>query len=418
MSILSKIGNLLTGTSKDAGILGVGQYKADPYKFDESAFLDSRRLDDRQDALERKLGRVEARKSDSISPAQIAAMNQVSGAKINTAPQDQVRSQQMALISALQAQAAGNGPSLAQTQLRSATDANIAQAMALAASQRGGSAGGLGLRQINQQTSNLNQQAATQSALLRAQEQMAAQQQLAGVLDTTRGADIGLATNQASFNQQASLSNQQALNQAKLAQAQLTQQARQSNLEADMQQRALNDAQARFYDQNIIAMDQDAQQRAMLLEQLRAQQHSGIAGVNADAYQAAGKSRAEMASGMGSAMAKAGMFGSALASDERLKNVTAEKSDTKKDIQDFVKAIGYHKYTYKDHKFGEGEYVSPMAQELEKTALGKDMVIDTPEGKMVNYARGFGTMLATAGMLNERLDELEKVLTKRKQRRA
>lgn len=49
-----------------------------------------------------------------------------------------------------------------------------------------------------------------------------------------------------------------------------------------------------------------------------------------------------------------------------------------------------------------------MAQELEKSAVGDSMVEDTPDGKMVNYGKGFGAVLAAQAHLNERLNKLEK----------
>lgn len=85
-----------------------------------------------------------------------------------------------------------------------------------------------------------------------------------------------------------------------------------------------------------------------------------------------------------------------------------------KKLQEFVDSLKAHQYSYKDEKHGEGTYLSPMAQELEKSELGKHMVIDTPEGKMVHYGRAGGVMLATAAMLNDRMNELENAFKSRK----
>jgi hypothetical protein len=90
----------------------------------------------------------------------------------------------------------------------------------------------------------------------------------------------------------------------------------------------------------------------------------------------------------------------------------------KKDIKDagtkidrFLRALGGHEYKYKDPKAkgaAKGKFVSPMAQELEKTELGKSMVVRQPDGtKMVDYQRGLGTILAAQARLNERLDTIE-----------
>jgi hypothetical protein len=86
------------------------------------------------------------------------------------------------LLKQMQAQAAGTGPSVAQRQLAQTTGQNVAQQAALLAGQRGASANvGLAGRQIGQAGTQAQQQAAGQSATLRAQEQLANQQALAGL---------------------------------------------------------------------------------------------------------------------------------------------------------------------------------------------------------------------------------------------
>lgn len=76
------------------------------------------------------------------------------------------------------------------------------------------------------------------------------------------------------------------------------------------------------------------------------------------------------------------------------------------DVIEFLSQLGAHSYEYKNPKHGAGRYVSPMAQELEKTKLGKSMVVETPEGKMVDYARGFGVMLSAMAVLARKLEKL------------
>ena len=78
-------------------------------------------------------------------------------------------------------------------------------------------------------------------------------------------------------------------------------------------------------------------------------------------------------------------------------------------LEDFLGNLGAHSYEYKDPADGEGRYVSPMAQELEKSELGKSMVIERPDGKkMVDYGRGFGFVLASQAYMNKRLNDIEK----------
>ncbi len=447
------LGGLL-GTGNKAGILGVGQFEGDRYNIDKAAFSDE------------ETKKRQAEFAAQLAASQNRAAQQVNAAQINSSPQEQFRNAQLMLTNQLQQQAAGQGPSLAQSQLRQGTDRNIQQAMAMAASQRGANAG-QGLRGIGMQAAQANQQAAAQSADLRAQEQMAARQQVAGVLQGGRAQDVGLATEQATLQQQAALANQQ----------------------AGLQQQSLNDQQARFYNSSMADMDQKNREARMAHEQMNTSQVAGLNTVNAGGYANASESRGSLVGGIGSAFAamsdedqkmdvkpgenktssflesiskamapaatggeeeryagqkKTGMalgqglgamFGmsmpaagaggagaagagggmaaaapmAAAASDERLKTGISGGND---DISGFLNALKAHEYQYKDKKFGDGTYVSPMAQEIEKTKLGKDMVLDTPEGKVVDYGRAGGVMLASAAMLNDKVKALESKLEK------
>jgi hypothetical protein len=78
------------------------------------------------------------------------------------------------------------------------------------------------------------------------------------------------------------------------------------------------------------------------------------------------------------------------------------------DPENFLNAIKVQEYEYKNPKHGKGKFVSPMAQDLEKAGpVGKSMVKDTPEGKIVDYGRGFGAILAAQADLNKRLQKVE-----------
>jgi hypothetical protein len=110
----------------------------------------------------------------------------------------------------------------------------------------------------------------------------------------------------------------------------------------------------------------------------------------------------------------------AAASDKELKKQKEAYSDKniKKDFLDKLQAYTYeYKDEYKDHPLGgRGQQMSVMAQDLEKAGpIGKAMVQDTDEGfKAVDYAKGYGAILAAQAHLNKRLDELEKTKKKPK----
>ncbi len=84
-----------------------------------------------------------------------------------------------------------------------------------------------------------------------------------------------------------------------------------------------------------------------------------------------------------------------------------------KRIKEFLDKQQAYEYEYKDQYkglpgAGEGRYVSPMAQDLAKTELGKSMVQKGPDGKLVvDYGKGFGTIVAAQAYLNERMNDLE-----------
>lgn len=156
------------------------------------------------------------------------------------------------------------------------------------------------------------------------------------------------------------------------------------------QNRAQNLGMEQFYQQLGMQGDLANQQGANAAQGLNA----GISQGNADSVN---KTTGGFIGGAGSILA---------ASDENLKKNIKPAG---KEVQSFLDALEAHKYSYKDPaKDGEGEYVSPMAQDLEKTPMGDSMVIDTPRGKMVDYGRGFGAVLAAQAELNKRLKSLEK----------
>lgn len=98
------------------------------------------------------------------------------------------RGNQSDLIAMLEAQARGEGPSLAQAQLQAATDRNQKGQQALAAGAQGPNAM-LAQFQAMQNSSGLGMQAAQDAAMARMQEQYNAQNQLGLTLHGARGMD-------------------------------------------------------------------------------------------------------------------------------------------------------------------------------------------------------------------------------------
>ena len=97
-------------------------------------------------------------------------------------------------------------------------------------------------------------------------------------------------------------------------------------------------------------------------------------------------------------------------SDKTLKkNIRSAKDKdlmNPKQIDGFLIAFTQNNTTTKSKKHGKGKQVGIMAQDVEKTQLGKQMVEDTPEGKQINAAKGLGLVMASQARLNERLNAI------------
>lgn len=219
----------LGGVQGIADKLGLtNKFEATPYQFDESAFSDPF-LQDNMDMLGREKEMARGRTTE-----------------LDTAPQQQFRNAQLGLMGQLQAQAAGQGPSLAEQQLRGAFDRQQNQALAQASTLAGSPE--LALRNLRNQQAQGAQNLAHQATMARMQEQLNAQQALMGLTGQGRGQDIGLAQAQA---------------------------------QASLQQQALNDAMVRAFTQMGLDQQQAQFMANQRLQELMAQQHMGAQGINA-----------------------------------------------------------------------------------------------------------------------------------------
>ena len=111
------------------------------------------------------------------------------------------REQQQGLADQFLAMIRGDRPSVAENQLMAGQDRALNNQLAMAASQRGNPA--LAMRQAARNSGDIQAQTNQQAAMLRAQEQAAARQGLAGLLGGMRGQDFqaaGLAQNQMGMN--------------------------------------------------------------------------------------------------------------------------------------------------------------------------------------------------------------------------
>ena len=118
--------------------------------------------------------------------------------------------------------------------------------------------------------------------------------------------------------------------------------------------------------------------------------------------QAAAAQQAQQAQ-TGAILGAAGTIGAAaLMSDINAKtNIESFSSD------EFLSKLKPYKYDYKSQEDGKGKQAGVMAQDLENTEVGKQAVINTSKGKMVDYNKLGPTMLSSLVELNERLKKIE-----------
>lgn len=102
------------------------------------------------------------------------------------------------------------------------------------------------------------------------------------------------------------------------------------------------------------------------------------------------------------------MGGGSSTSDEREKKNIDDVSGIAKGIADFVKHLKPYEYEYKNDEDGTGKKVGIMAQDLEKSKIGKTMVDETPDGKkVVDTNKAIGVLLASVAELNKKLDKVK-----------
>jgi len=204
------------------------------------------------------VARVNVAPAAQMNSAQIAPLSQMDAADIGR-QDEQFRTQQATLSQLLEQSAQGQGPSVAEGTLNRAMSRNLTDRMAAAASSRGSQNIGLINRQLDQGQSSANFLAAQEAAQNKIKETLSAREQLAGVTQGARAADIQVNTAQAQLIQDQRRANMEALNTGKMTQAQFDQE------EARLNQAATNaqiEQQANINQQSAITNAQATNQRA------------------------------------------------------------------------------------------------------------------------------------------------------------
>lgn len=245
--------------------------------------------------------------------------------------------------------ALGQGPSVAELQMRQGGDQAIANAAAIAAQGRSGNLGSM-QRQAGQAGAALGIQTNQAAAQLRAGEQQAALAGYAGLGTQMQQAGAQEQLTYAGFGNQQQLAAQQLGTQYDLGRRELAMQQQQNN-----------------------------RQFGMGLGQLIA---GGAAG--------------------------AGQTAAMFMSDERLKTGIAPGGG---EASEALAALGGGAtFNYVPGAGPPGRRIGPMAQDMERTPAGASAVIDTPAGKAIDRDQALGLALAGASEQELRLRRIESAL--------
>lgn len=382
--------------------------------------------------------------------------------------QEELRKKQLAQTERLEGRASGKAPSIAEAQLKQATNRSLAQQLAGAQSRKGGSASSRE-RELAKASSDSRQQIAEQASVAKLQEQQAADQSLGSQLAGQRSQDISLADSDRTSKQsleQLETKQHLAAQGANLSGFQSAA-ANRGNFVSGMAQGGMSMVGVSDEDakKNIKVESESPKESKSFKESLAEAKPEKLESKNKDvelssagpfegAAAGTGKTSDKPKKGGGGGIADIAKL-AALSDKEKKKNVNKEgkkskgkkfsegfgkhikkfesgdgtgkqqmahfaasisDKESKKNVEDanpksFLDALTAYSYDYKDPNqagAGEGRHLSVMAQDLEKAGpVGESMVQDTPQGKVVDYGKGFGAMLASQVHMNERMKKME-----------
>lgn len=374
---VSDTGDYLFGNGDDTGLLGTGQRRMDPYDVNKDSFTNRDSEANQADIANRRAG-IDARQAQTMGSTQVAANERAGTAQagptergtlttagntnIARGEDTEMRAYQQALANQLMNQTQGKGPAfdLANNSYRQANEQAVKNMMGVLAANGGAVNPAMAQRALLDAQTNIETQNAQALANDKLRAQMAAQQQLGGVVTGARSQDIGVNTDQANLYQQTALANMGAANDmskfnagqgntlnlenarlrqqtnlfnagetndANALQAQLDFQQKQANLEAYYKNQGMNDEMVRYYTDRQMQLDEADRAAQMAYEQLKVEQDTGINAIESKDYEQAAQRKAGTAGGI----AEAGMSlisASDVNSKQNVYSVSSEKEKT------------------------------------------------------------------------------------------
>lgn len=284
------------------------------------------------------------------------------------------RENTLKLMAELEAQAKGEGPSAGTNALVDTSRRNLAQTLAAASMQRGpGQAASK--RGLVRQQGAAERNIAEQGAIIRTQEQLGAQDALSRLAEQQQSADL-----------------QQVMQPGSVVAS----------------------AESARFEQAIKAAEEARKNKgkemgavAGLLGTIIGGVAGGVGGAAAGGVGAVPGAAAGAAAGGAIGTGVGGVAGEQMSDENQKKDVSSAKPK----VKSFLDALDAKKYTYKDTSMpgtAPGKRFGILAQDLEKSEMGKSLVKETPMGKMVDTVQGFGAVLAAQAELHKRLKSLEK----------
>lgn len=367
-------------------------------------------------------------------PAKVAGMGKLKSANVDLKRQFELEKQQNEALQMAKERASGKAPSLAKAQLRAATDRNLSQQLAAARSGRGGNTAAT-QRNLARSQAQTGQQLAQAGSMQAMQEQQANEATYSNQLSNLRSQDVTARSARANAlvgAGSAMAAGQNAANQTSMQQGQnlmnfagglmtMSDEKNKKNIKP-VEEKETKSSISKDRKKPEAEKDPSIRKRlgkAFLAAANKREEGRAKERAEANAPEKLGKAIRNLASGKKekveskdkkTLIQKAGETLTTV-SDETKKKNKSQKTD------DFLSKLKAYKYEYKDTSMpgtSPGKHTGVMAQDLEKSELGKDFVVDTPNGKMVDYGKGFGAILAAQSHLKEKLDKLEKMKKKAK----
>ena len=315
----------------------------------------------------------------------------------------ETRADQLELLEYMKRLARGEGDSPAEMQAKRASERALAQQLAMSAGASGSSAA-MAKRQAATTAGQIGTELAATSAEARAKEMIEFNKMASDVAAGIRTADEAVDQYNATKKMEADLFNAGVDLDVAKTNAAAGNAAAMANLSTELQ--------ILGYEQSAIEMylSDNIDWAQIDVEKLKIDAQVLISQMSIESQEALAKAKSDQ-EWMTAFISGISTITASAVSDINLKKDIEPAGDR---LTDFLNKLEAYDYDYKNPEDGEGRQTSVMAQDLEKSEIGKKAIIDTPEGKRVDYRKLLPEMLAANVMANKRINALEEALKKKK----